>query len=76
MAKQQVTEVEVTVSQPYTLIAGGWTGMRPVGRRRDYSAVVAGVTYKNTSKDGISQAIRAAVYRDTGGRVHFTWKQT
>jgi hypothetical protein len=47
--------------------------MRPVGRKRDYSATIAGRDFRHTSKDGITQAIRAAVYRENGGRVRFTW---
>jgi predicted RNase H-like nuclease len=55
--------VTVTVSQPATKIAGGWTGLRPVGRVRTYRANVAGVDYTNTSKTEIQRVIRAAVYR-------------
>ena len=75
MVKWQVTEVEVTVGQPYIAIAGGWSGMRPVGRKRDYTATAFGKVFRNTSKDDIARAIRAAAYRDNGGRVHFTWKE-
>ena len=55
--------VTITVSQPYTAIAGGRSGMRPVGRKRDYTANVAGVDYRNTSKGEIQRVIRAAIYR-------------
>ena len=55
--------VTVTVSQPYTAIAGGRSGLRPVGRKRTYAANVAGVDYRNTSKAEIVRVIRAAIYR-------------
>jgi hypothetical protein len=57
-------EVTIRVSKPYTIIAGGWTGLRPVGRRRDYTADVLGRHYHQTSKDEIKRVIRAAIYRD------------
>ena len=56
--------VTVTVSEPYTAIAGGWTGMRPVGVKRTYRANVLGKDYVNTSKATIQSVIRAAVYRE------------
>lgn len=55
--------VTITVSQPYTAIAGGRSGLRPVGRKRTYTANVAGVDYRNTSKAEIVRVIRAAIYR-------------
>ncbi len=56
--------VTITVSEPYTLIAGGYTGMRPVSRLRDYSANVLGTDFKHTSKSAITRAIRAFIYRE------------
>ncbi len=73
--QQQPAEVTITVSAPYTLIGGGWTGMRPQGQRRDYTASVLGHDIKNTSKDDIKRTIRALYYRETGSnRVRFTFK--
>jgi hypothetical protein len=71
-----MTEVAVTMSEPYTVIAGGWTGMRPVGRRRDYRAEVDGTTFCCTSKAEIQRAIRARLY-GTGNRgpVRFTFTE-
>jgi hypothetical protein len=54
--------VTVTVSAPYTVIAGGWTGMRPVGRRRTYTAEVDGVKIEQTSKPEIQRIIRRKCY--------------
>ena len=73
MTTTQVTEVEISVSAPYVLIGGGWTGMRPLGQRRDYTATVLGHDIKTTSKDEIQRVIRALVYRETGGRARFTF---
>jgi hypothetical protein len=54
----ETVAVEIRVSKPYVVIAGGWTGMRPVGRRRDYSAMVNGRQFTNTSKAEIQRVIR------------------
>ena len=67
-------EVTITVSEPYVLIGGGWTGMRPLGLRRDYRAEVDGVTFANTNKAQIMLVIRQHLYRKTGNdRVNFTF---
>ena len=64
--------ITVLVSDPYTLIAGGWTGLRPVGMRRDYRATVNGDAIHNTSKVGIQRVIRAKLYRSgVRGRIVF-----
>lgn len=68
------SEVTVTVSEPYVMVGGGWTGMRPQGLRRDYKATVFGVEIQNTSKTGIERVIRQRVYRETGShRVTFNF---
>jgi hypothetical protein len=61
-------EITVHVSEPYTVIAGSWTGMRPVGRRRDYAADVLGRHIVQTSKDEIQRRIRQLIYRDETAR--------
>lgn len=58
----QARVVEIEVSAPYQLIAGGYTGLRPVGMRRDYMASVDGREYRNTSKATIQQVIRRRLY--------------
>ena len=76
LPSQQPAEVTITVSAPYTLIGGGWTGMRPQGQRRDYTASVLGHAIKTTSKDDIKRTIRALMFRETGSnRVRFTFVQ-
>lgn len=71
-----MTEVTVSVSQPYIIIGGGWTGLRPQGRRRDYRAEVLGRTFVNTNKSEIQSAIRAFLYRETGSsRARFAFVQ-
>lgn len=57
-----VVTITVTVSEPYTAIAGGWTGMRPVGRRRTYTATVNGTRIEQTSKPEIQRIIRRKLY--------------
>ena len=56
--------VTITVSKPYTAIAGGYTSLRPIGVKRTYRANVMGVDYVNTNKAEIQSVIRAAVYRE------------
>lgn len=56
-------QVTITVSEPYTAVAGGWTSQRPVGQRRDYRANVLGRDFHNTSKAEIQRVIRQAIYR-------------
>jgi hypothetical protein len=69
-----ITEVTVTVSEPYVMVGGGWTGMRPRGLRRDYKATVFGVEIQNTSKTEIERVIRQRIYRETGShRVTFNF---
>lgn len=64
--------VTVMVSAPYTLIAGGWTGMRPVGRRRTYSAVIDGRRFENTCKATLQSVIQSRLRRDGHeGRIRF-----
>lgn len=63
--------VTVTVSEPYTLIAGSWDGMRPVGRRRTYVATVDGVRIEQTSKDQIQRIIRRKVQDSARARIVF-----
>ena len=60
--------VTVKVSQPYTVIGGGWTGLRPQGRRRDYTATYQGHDIKLTTKDEIGRRIRQLAYQ-SGVRV-------
>jgi hypothetical protein len=55
-------DVTITASEPYVLVAGGWTGMRPVGLRRTYRATVNGTHYENTSKSAIQRVIRQKNY--------------
>lgn len=64
--------VAINVSDMYVLISGGWTGMRPVGLRRDYTAEVNGKQYRNTSKAEIQRVIRHSLYPQ---RVKFTFTQ-
>lgn len=64
--------VKVAVSDPYTVIAGGWAGMRPVGRRRTYVATVDGVRIEQTSKTEIQRIIR----RKVPGRVTIVFVNT
>jgi hypothetical protein len=74
MATETTTEVTITVSDPYILAGGGWTGMRPLGLRRTYEAEVFGRKIKNTSKDQIQRYIRQLTFRETGSdRVRFTF---
>jgi len=63
--------VVITVSDPYVLIAGGWTGMRPVGLRRTYKADVDGRQFVNTNKAEIQSVIRHSLYP---ARVTFTFE--
>lgn len=56
--------VTITVSEPYVKIAGGATGLRPVGRRRTYRANVLGRDYVNENKSEIQSVIRAAIRRE------------
>lgn len=68
-------QVIVKVSEPYTLIAGGYTSLRPVGQRRDYTAIVDGKEFKNTNKATICTLIRQYMYRTTGSnKVNFVFK--
>jgi hypothetical protein len=66
--RQQQVIVTVTVSQPYTVIGGGWTGLRPQGRRRDYRASYQGHDIKRTSKDEMGRYLRQLAYQ-AGERV-------
>lgn len=54
--------VTVSVSKPYVAIAGGWSGMRPVGMRSTYRATVNGKHCETTNKSQIAQRIRLACY--------------
>ena len=56
--------VTITVSEPYTKIAGSASGMRPTGRRRTYRANVLGRDYVNENKSEIQSVIRAAIRRE------------
>lgn len=70
-----VTQVTVKVSAPAVKIAGGRSGMRPVGIVRDYRATVFGHEIHRTSKSEIKSYIRALAYRETGSnRVDFTFE--
>jgi hypothetical protein len=66
--------ITITVSRPYVLVAGGWSGMRPVGLRRDYQATVNGVDVRNTSRTEIQRVIRCKLRRSgVTERVTFTF---
>lgn len=66
--------VTITVSAPYVAIAGGWSGLQPVGCKRDYTATVDGTDIKNTSKSEIQRVIRTKLYRSGyRGRISFTF---
>ena len=54
--------IEIKMSKPYVKISGGWTGMRPVGRRRTYTAIIDGVTVENESKSEIQSVIRRKLH--------------
>src|SRR5688572_30734719 len=56
--KSRVLPVEVLISQPYAKVTGGWTGMRPVGLRRTYSATVNGTFFTNENKATFMTNIR------------------
>lgn len=72
--KREVPEVTITVSQPAIKIAGGWTGMRPVGVVRTYTTSVLGHDIKKNSKSEIMDRVRTLYYRETGSnRVKFTF---
>lgn len=71
--KMKTVEVAVTVSEPYFVIGGGWSGPRMERwPRRDYKAQYDGKTYQNTVKSEIGRIIRAAAYRN-GERVRLTF---
>lgn len=57
--------VTVTIkgSRPYVRIAGGLTGMRETGLRRNYTTTFLGCDYRNQSKAEISRLIRQAAHR-------------
>lgn len=71
-----VLPVRVLVSQPYVKITGGWTGMRPVGQRRTYTATVNGTFFNVENKVGIQRAIRHYCHREELPRPVFTFEQS
>lgn len=73
--QSQSREVIITVSAPYHVegFNGGHYGLSAF-TRRDYTAVVFGEKYQNTSKTEIQRVIRARFYRETrSNRVSFTF---
>jgi hypothetical protein len=76
VTRAAVLPVEVPVSQPYNKIAGGRTGMRPIGRRRTYTATVNGVWFMNESKATFIANIRHYCNREELPRPVFTFKQS
>lgn len=75
-AKQAILPVRVLVSQPYTKVAGGYTGMRPVGLRRTYTATVNGVFFMNENKSTFMVNIRHYCNREELPRPVFTFEQS
>lgn len=76
MTKMATLPVKVTVSQPYIKVVGGWTGMRPVGYRRTYTATVNGVFFANENKATFMVNIRHYCYREELPRPVFTFEQS
>jgi hypothetical protein len=58
-----VKVVKVEVSEPCVKIAGGWTGLRPVGRRRTYRAEIDGVAIVQESKSEVQRLARQRLWR-------------